>query len=936
MDAEQSGPSVPSPSLFGRHAELDLVATFVTDAAAGGGALLLSGDPGVGKTALLDAAGEAARAAGVRVLRTEGVEFLTDLDFAGLSRILLPVRDLLPRMARAQRDALTQVMGFGTHRVAHRLLVFNAVLDLLREAAVDRPVLVVVDDLHRIDRASAAAFAFVARRSTGSRVGFLAATAPELGVVPGIGVPEHRVAPLDDRAAAALLDTHFPLLAARVSRRVLAEARGNPLALLKLPLALTEPQRTGRRPLPSVLPLITPLSALFASRLAELPDETRRLLLLAALEGSGDVGTVTAAADRRVLDDFAPAERAQLVLVDLRAGRVDFCHPLIRCAVVDRATGPERRWAHRALADLLADRPEHRARHLAEAATEPDDQVADLLERAAPVTLSRGDAVGAVATLLRAAELSPSGPARGRRFALAAHVGVAVAGDLRRVPELLALAAVAGPADPGHGRPLYATVAAARFLLHRDGDVAGAHRLLVEALMGERLDSAGAALDEALHLLFEVCTYGGSAEMWSAFHALLARVPSVSPDLRLLVAFVADPARLSGVDVECLHTGIRGLCAETDPTSIVRVSTAALVADRGADSRAALWGAVGSGREGNAITAAVNALTLLCVDDVLTGRWDECTRLAEEGVGMCTDHGYRLPAARLRLVRALVAAARGDRDSVRAVTDEVLGWAEPRGLAAVTRYAHRVSTLAALTEDDAETAYRHATAISPAGTLSPRDAPASWAALDLVEAAVLTGRREEARRHVEAMRAMPLHLVSPRFAMVTAGAAALSASPGRSATDLYEAALATPGGERWAFDHARIELAYGMHLRRRRETGPARRHLRTALATFRWLAADPWARRARDELRTTGLHFEAARPAAGRRPRLTPEEHEAAALAATGLTNKQIAQRLHLSHRTVAARLHQAFPKLGVASRAGLRDALADRSAPVHPDSSAS
>lgn len=924
--------TAPATALVGRGAELGLLGSFVTDAASCGAALVLAGDAGVGKTALLDAAADAARSAGALVLRTGGVEFLVDLGFFGVRQVLLPIRDRLERLAPAQRAALARIVECGTDRPAHRLLVLNAVLDLLRAAAADRPVLVVADDLQRVDRASAATFAFVARRLAGSRVGFLAAVTSEPGVGSGTGVSEHRIPPLGEQAAAALLGERGPVLAAPVARRVLAEACGNPLAVLELPQALTDAQRRGLRPLPSVLPLTVPLRALFAARVADLPDRTRQLLLVAALADAVALRATGWGPER--LDDLAAAERASLVRVDPHSGRIEFRHPLVRSTVVDLATGTERRRAHRALAELLTDRPAHRARHLADATADPDEQLADLLERTAHHTLGDGDAVGAVAALLRAADLGPRQEARGRRLAMAAQLGVTVTGDLHRVPALLV---EAGHADPRHRRSLPAAVATAGLLLHGPADVTAAHRVLVDALLRERFHPGRPDPDEALQMLLTVCLAGGTAPMWQAAAAVSARVGTVAPELRLLVALLAEPARLSPADRDGLDTAIRGLDAEADPRRIVRVSTAALFTDRAADCRAALWRVVGSGRDGDAVAAAVGALTLLCVDDVRSGRWDECVRLAEEGVALCADRGYRLATVPLRLVGALVAAARGDRPAVRAVTEEVLAWTAPLGLHALSRYAHRVAALAALAEGDAESAYRHATAIGPPGSLAPHDVEAAWGAVDLVEAAVLTGRHDEAVRHVRALRAAALCAVSPRLAMVAAGAAALTAPPDGSATGLYEAALATPGGERWAFDHARIQLAYGAHLRRCRETGAARRQLRAALLTFRWLATEPWIARARDELRATGLPVEAVRSTAGRRGGpLTPEEHEVATLAATGLTNKQIAQRLHLSHRTVAARLHQAFPKLGLISRAGLRDALAVPSAARQPDSSAS
>ena len=395
---------------------------------------------------------------------------------------------------------------------------------------------------------------------------------------------------------------------------------------------------------------------------------------------------------------------------------------------------------------------------------------------------------------------------------------------------------------------------------------------------------------------------------------LLLHRDDVSPALPPLLAISSDPARAAARDVEALDREIRGLWRETDPARVVRAATAALALGRGSECRAALWTVVEDGRDGGDVIAGIRAISLLCADGFVTGRWDECVRLADEGTALCAMHGHRLLAGPLRLARALVMAARGD-------VGPAAARVASRGKHVLDRDGHRVAALAALADDDLERAFAHASAISPAGSLPRHNHAALAVALDLVEVAQWTGRTGEATRHARAMRQAPLAALSPRFGMLALGAEAIAASPGTPAAELFEQALATVGGERWAFDHARIQLAYGRHLRRNRSTAPARHHLDAALATFRWLRAEPWTERTRDELRAVGARTGASTRGWGR-PTLAPHEHEVASLAASGLTNKQIARRLHLSPRTVSARLYQVFPKLGVTSRAGLRDAL--------------
>jgi DNA-binding CsgD family transcriptional regulator len=308
-------------------------------------------------------------------------------------------------------------------------------------------------------------------------------------------------------------------------------------------------------------------------------------------------------------------------------------------------------------------------------------------------------------------------------------------------------------------------------------------------------------------------------------------------------------------------------------------------------------------------------------DAFFNGQWEQATQVTEEGLMLCETHGYRLLAWPGIFLRALLAAARGDQDTTGALADQMAGWAAPRGVRVVQIYARHARALAALGRADFEDAYRHAAAVSPAGILAPYIPHALWLIMDLVEAAVRTGRHAEAASHVRAAREAGIAGISPRLAMITNGAAAMAA-PDETYGDLFQTALAAPGADRWPFDQARIQLAYGERLRRVKATTTARTYLTSALDTFQRLGAGPWTKRAGNELRATGLSLGQAHtrgPAS-----LTPQQQQIAQLAAAGLTNKQIGERLYLSPRTVATHLHQLFPKLGVTTRAALRDALAD------------
>jgi len=639
-----------------------------------------------------------------------------------------------------------------------------------------------------------------------------------------------------------------------------------------------------------------------------------------ALDGTDDL-RVLHQADGPTLRDLGAAEHAQLAYLDPNLHRLCFRHPLIRAAVVELSTAEQRRRANRALAELWADQPDRRAWHLAEATIEPDEEVAALLEGAAQRILARGDVVASVAALTRASELSPQSVDRNRRLAAAAYIGVDVAGELGSASRLLD---DLRRADPELIGSLQAAGTAAAVLLNADGDVDTAHRLLVGAIESRVASNTpgGTELTDALHTLLQVCYVGGREELWEPFERAIARLePDIPAALYLGSKTLADPVRTPAAVLEQLSEEIDGLGQELDPTRIVRLAIASNFVDRVPGCRQALWRVVRAGREEGAIASGFFAMILLGVDDYWSGQWDEAHRLFDEADELCVVYGYRLLSITARAMLGLLAAARGDYDAARALCDEILQWATPRRLGAVQCFAWQVQALAALGRGDFEDAYLHASKISPAGTIGSHLHGVQDVLIDLVEAAVHTGRDAEAAAHVAAIRESNIAALSSRFALVAGGAAAIAAADDDSAIELFERALAVAGADRWAFWMARVQLAYGERLRRMRTLTDARVHLTAAIETFERLGARPWASRARSELRATGqskprVDYYAMAP-------LTAQEREIALLAASGLTNKQIAERLFLSPRTVGGHLHRVFPKLGVATRAALRDALA-------------
>jgi DNA-binding CsgD family transcriptional regulator len=924
----------------GRGIELQRLEAFLADAVNDGAALLLSGEPGVGKTLLLDTMAQVATQRGVRVLNAAGAQFEAGVSFAGLHQVLHPLQAGLIDLDPYLGAALTTALGMAEGPPPDQLSVCSAALGLLQHVARRKPLLVIVDDVPWLDRPSAIVLGFIARRLSGSHVGLLTAARPgQESFFDRYSLSNLLVGPLDDAAAEELLTSHYPALAAPVRRRLLAEAEGNPLALLELPAALTSAQRAGN--LPSVLPLGQRLQSLFAQRIHDLPESTRHVLLLAALESSGDLKVLQAAAapaeqpgDIRAL---APAERTHVVAVDDRAGKVSFRHPLTRSAVVELATSEERRAAHRMLAEQLGDHPERRAWHLAEATVGPDEPCAALLEAAASRTLARGDAVGAVAALTRAAELSPPGPARGRRFAEAAFAGAGVTGELENAARMLA---DAHNADPEVKDSFQAAVTAAFVLVNGNGDIDTAHSLLVGALE-ESGPVSDLGLVHALSALSMVCFFGGRAELWKPFYAALERLePNVPRSLRLISETFADPARTSAAARAALDAAVAGLANEADPTVIVQVAFTAGTIDRLAPARPALLRVAQIGRETGAAGLVIQAQVLLALDSYSSGLWDDATARSDEVVQLCQMHGFPLFAISAHHVNAAVAASRGDEDALAQALQALTSWGTPRGAGLAAQMEAHARSVEALGRGDYDGAYRWSARISPAGVLASHVQFALWVLMDLVEGAVHTGRLAEASAHIDAAQAAGVASVSPRVALSVRGACAMAADD-QNASELFEQALATVDADQWPFYLARVQLAYGQRLRRLRRRTDARVHLERALETFQRLKARPWELRASAELGAAGRSL---LPMQTRTSRLFPptvvelttRERAIAELAAAGLTNKQVGEQLYLSHRTVSGHLHRIFPKLGITSRTALHQALDHLDADASKDSQGS
>ena len=901
--------------LFGREAELAGIARFLESVRQSGNVRIVRGGTGIGKSALSAAAAELAEADGFQVLRATGSQFEAEISYSLLNQLLLPLYPEIERLPPALRDALTVALGFGPGPAPGSLLVGNAALSLLTTIARRTPVLLIVEDVQWIDRPSAVVLGFVARRVKGSPVGVL--TTSRTGTESFLdhrGLSEATIGPLTPEAAAQLVADRFPTMPPRTRQRLIDLAQGNPLALIELPATLSEsPEHSAEQSGP--VPLNDRLQAAFARRVAGLPDATRLLLLLATYEGSNDLRALRGLTD---VADLAAAERSGLVRVDDVTGHIALRHPLLSSAIVAMSTHEERRRAHLLIAARQQDDPERRAWHLAAATTGPDESVAAQLEDAARRVTQRGDTLAAVAALVRAAELSTTVQDRARRLAEAAFVGLAT-GRTAGAPSLLAEAEVTGLTSAGS---LHAANAAALLMITNDGDVGTAHRLLAGAIEtgdhGWRADDP--VLDEALHTLLQLSWLADDADRWAVFHRAVDRlVPQPNVLMSVLSRTLPDPVRTGAAARPELEALLATLNDEPDLARVMRIGNASIYLDRLGDNREHSWRLVRQGREGGAPRELLTALWRLSLDDYLIGRWDEADELSWEALDVCAVGGLTFPVWYFRYSRAIVAAGRGRTGDAFALADQITQWALPRGVGGAATMAHHPRALAAAADGDFEGAYQHASAISPAGRLTPHVPIALWVMFDLVEAALRTGRTAEARAHAEAMRTARVGELPSRMRLIQPGVDALVLDS-EDAEARLEQSLQDPATERWLFESSRIRLALAERLRRRRNVPAARAQLSAARDGFAAMGAEPWLTRTLAELRATGY-----RPVAAERPSapLTAQEFEIASLAAGGLTNKQIADRLHLSHRTVGAHLYRIFPKLGISSRAGLRDALA-------------
>lgn len=928
-DSLQGEPGKTMSMLYGREAATQKINALLDGAREGrSGVLVVRGDAGIGKSALLEQA-VVLGGAEIAVLRSSGVEFEAELPYAGLQLLLRRAMGSVAALPEPQRRALEGAFGLAPSAAGEPMFVGLAVLSLLADHAGDGPLLCVVDDAQWLDRASADALVFAARRLDAEGILLLVAARDEPGAFPAPGLPELRLGPLAGPDAAALLTERGGALPDAVRSRVLAEAQGNPLALLELPRVLDAgPQGPDTLAGPGAPPLTSTLRDAFHGRAGTLPPGTRTLLLIAAADHTGDPDIlVRAAAALGVgVADLPPAEETGLVFVD-EEDRLRFRHPLMRAAIYQRAPLPERLAAHRALAEAAdpATDPDHRAWHFAAAATGPDEAVAAALQHTAERARLRSGHAAAKAAYERAARLSTDPAARVERLLLAAE-SASEAGQLPRARGLAGQAADALSAAAGtvpDGGPAWPDVQRARALQVRgladfwEGAFPAAHRLLTQGA-GLAADGdpqrAARMLVQATHTAW----YVGAEEVAGTVDRLAAlRLPADAP-IRPVAEFLVGalgpgaaakpPPELGAVTVPDRRPA---------PRDLMMLCGVGLALGQDVPAYELTTALIAESRDSGGIGRLATLLFFHAEAEIFQARFDDARATAGEGLRISRDTGQGQWVSQLAGALAYVAAVRGEQEECRGYVDLALSSGAGGAMAPGAPWAHWSQALLDLGLGRAQAALDRLAVLSEPSVR--HHVSATRGVPDLVEAAVRLGVPERADEAVARFERWATWCGQDWARALLARCRALLAGEA-DAEAYFTEALAAHDPHGRAMETARTALLYGEWLRRARRKSEAREHLRTALEVFERLGARPWSDRARTELAAAGgpvTEHQAPRPVA-EEAGLTPQEYRIVRLAARGLSNRDIAAQLFLSPRTVGYHLYKAYPKLGVVSRGEL------------------
>lgn len=901
--------------LYGRADEIDGLINLLAAAAEGqSGAVVLVGEAGAGKSALLDAACDLATEDTI-VLRVRGVASESDLPFAGLDQLLRPILDRLERLPAPQAMALRGALGMDSKGTGDTHNVSLGVLTLLGEANIGKPVLVIVDDAHWLDHESARALVFAARRLQAE--GVVVLFGARTGQFDAASLPEMALHPLDTAATAEIIQEGSGTeVAYDVAQRITTATGGNALAVAELATLLTTGQISGREPLPLNLPVSARVDRLFTDRIVGLTEACRQVLLVAAADDIGSTSVVFAGAERlgNLPEDLEGAERIGLIRVD--GANVRFRHPLVQSSVYGTATFAERRRAHSALAEVfeqLNDK-DRAAWHKAAAAIAPDEEAAEGLTQAAARAHVRGAYATAANAYEKAAELSDTDPRRGMRLADAAGEAW-LAGLLPRAARLVESAEqlVDDPSQLAECYRLRGSIELAT------GAAPNTAAILIKAARYTASVDPGRAV-ELLALAGEGASLAvdtGATNEIREIAAGLTTSESVRDRFfaRLLVGFT----RLSD-DPEIANSALREAIdfAKDETEDVDLLLAAGRAAFYVGDDAAALEfhsRILDRARRVASFGCLAIAGSRMALAEMMVGRWGSGMATAEETSRMAEDTGQLELAAHALVWQGLVAAWRGDNDECRRLTERAREITLRHPMVFIEDAIRWVNGVLELGFGQAPKASAHLRAIVHPVIMNA-------ASLDGMEAAVLAGDSAETDRWIRWLdESATFSDTGWSRARLAHGQALLAHDPAE-AEQLFATALFEHSQANRSFERARTELALGGFLRRQRRRVDARGHLRSALTTFDELGAFPWAERTQAELRASGES--ARRRDSSTTFDLTPQEVQVANYVVQGMTNRDVAAQMFLSPRTIDYHLRSVFTKLGITSRTELANRLAD------------
>jgi DNA-binding CsgD family transcriptional regulator/tetratricopeptide (TPR) repeat protein len=903
-------------ALLEREAELEAVRERLDQLGDGGAMLVVRGEPGAGKSALVGWTKAEAASRGLLILSAVGVQSEALMPFSGLQQLLRPVVDRVPSLPEAQRDALLSVFGAAAG-APDPFLVGLATLTLLGDLAASTPMLLVADDAQWLDRATGEVLAFVARRLAVDPILLLASARDGfvtwLDDAPG---RELRLAALSETGAQRLIEARAPWLAADVQERVLAEAAGNPLALIELPIAWRE---RGGDALADVLPLTARLERAFASRMTTLPAVTATLLLVAALNESEslaetlDAGAHLAGA-RPQPADLAPAEAAGLIELDAHGLR--FRHPLVRSAIRQAAGTVECTRAHAALAEALAGDPDRSVWHRAAGTLEPAEDVASALEATAGRAKRRGDLPLAVTALKRAAALATEPAARALRLIAAAELEH----QLGRQDEALQLLRQVDESrldDPQLGRLLWL-----REVMQQTAGPVPIGQLV--ALAGRMLGAreTGLALDVTLAAAYKAYWFDAADAERRAIVNVARRLGADEREPRLLATLaMADPVGHGALVIERLKDSAAEPFA--DPESVRLLGIALIVIPEYELAGTFLALAVDRLREQGRLAMLARALGSQAHAALFRGDFALAEQAAEEGVLLTRETRQPRWECSCLTFLAHLAGVRGDAEHAEAQIVRAEQLLHPPRSTPALQHFQLARGAVSLAAGEPDVAFDQIARVFDPGDSTYNPLVGAPGLVDLADAAATVDRLEEARAIVGRIEPLLLRTGSPSLHSNLRHARAVLAEPDDAEAHFQDALSHDTADSTW--ERARLRLAHGIWLRRQRRAMESRTSLRVAREGFDALGVRPWSERARQELRATGERTRQREPSTI--DALTPQELHIARLAADGLTNREIGKRLFMSHRTVGSHLYRTFPKLGITSRAELARAILAREA---------